>query len=78
MDKDQQTKQKIRQLYKDLTEVAILNEPEAYVMPKALYEEIIRRVAHLDDYLREARKSRDNWRAKYYELKNKKNGKSKL
>lgn len=77
MDKNKkQTNQIIKDLYKDLQETAELNHPEVYLMPKALFDQIIKRIGHLQDYLKEDRKlkkqyreERDNWKAKYQELK---------
>ncbi len=66
---DKLTKETIKSLYRDFQETTDMNQPEAYLMPRALFDSIIKKVGHLQDYLKEARKGRDNWRAKYEELK---------
>ncbi len=45
------SKEEIKSLYKDLESVAEMN-PELYVISKALYNQIIRKVGHMDDRIR--------------------------
>ena len=67
--KEQKAKETIKELYQSLTEVTQINTPDFYIMPVSVYNAIINKLGHLEDYLREARKSRDYWKKDYLELK---------
>ena len=62
----EEDKKVIKEAYDKLGEIENL-----YIVPKSVYNEILKKISHLDDYLREARKSRDMWRRRYDEEKRK-------
>ena len=64
------TKQTIKDLFATLLEVAENNYPEVYLMPKSVYNEIVKKIQYLEDALKDIKQSRDNWKNKYKELKN--------
>lgn len=47
----------IKEAYKNMAEIIKLNEPEVYLMPVSLYNEIMKKVIYLESALKEARKS---------------------
>jgi len=71
-EQDELAKQEVKDLYKKMFEIAKLNNPDIYLIPISLYNEIMKRLGHLEDYLKESRKNRDEWKKRYYELKEKK------
>ena len=63
-------KETIKDTYKDLLEVAELNHPDYYMMPKTFYNSIAKKIQYLDRALVNARKSNENLRKKMKEMKN--------
>lgn len=61
----------IKILRNDLIKVYEENLPEVYMMPKGVWNRVIEKLAYYDEALENCRKGRDNWRAKFYELKKK-------
>jgi hypothetical protein len=57
--------QTIKDAYKNMLEIVKLNEPEVYLMPVSLFNEIMKKIGYLENALKDARQSRDNWRKKY-------------
>ena len=66
----EETKQIIKELYNELLETARVNHPDVYLMPVSVYNKIVDRISYLDRALGSAKTSRDNWKKKYYEVKN--------
>jgi hypothetical protein len=62
---ENEEKQTIKELYDGMLEVAEANHPEFYIMPKSFYNRIIDKIQYLERALKNAQKSRDNWRKKY-------------
>ncbi len=56
--------QEIKELYKELIEIAKVNNPSVYMMPKSFYDGIVSRVLYVEQKFKEANKSRDKWRAR--------------
>jgi len=63
-------KQTIKDLYKDLLEVAEVNHPDYYMMSLTFYKSICSRILEIERALVNSRKSRDSWRKKYETLIN--------
>ena len=57
----------IKEAYRILQETFHLNQPESYLMPVALYNEIMKKMAYFERALTNARESRDMWKNKYEE-----------
>lgn len=68
---EKQIKTQIEREYYQNVQIAKLNE--FYVMPISVYNEILNRLGHINDYLLQDRKGRDNWKKRYMEIKNKEN-----
>lgn len=58
----------IKEVYEDMESIIKMN-PQLYIMPKELYNEIMKKITHLGRELDRARKSRDNWKDKLKKLK---------
>jgi hypothetical protein len=58
----------IKELYGDMESIIKMN-PQLYIMPKELYNQIMKKITHLGRELDRARKSRDNWKDKLKKLK---------
>ena len=61
-------KTQIKELYEDMESIAKMN-PNLYVVPKALIEQIYKKIIAVERAMINVRKSRDNWRRKYMENK---------
>lgn len=57
---EEKDRQLLQELYQKISEIE-----EIYVVPKSIYNQIMKKIGHLEDYLKDARKSRDRWRKKY-------------
>ena len=59
----------IKQMYRDMLQVQQANMPEMYVIPLSYYTAILKKIAHLEEALKNVRKSREVWKDKYMGLK---------
>lgn len=67
--KDNKDQQIVKELYKKLVAIRDGNEPDVYVMPVVMYNEIMKKIEYLESALKDARKSRDNLKKKWREKK---------
>jgi hypothetical protein len=59
----------IKQMYRDMLQVQQANMPERYVIPLSYYTAILKKIAHLEEALKNARESRECWRKRCMEAK---------
>ena len=54
----------------DIVESIVDENPQMYIMPNSVFNLLMKKVAQLETDVKNARKSRENWRKKYYDIKN--------
>lgn len=64
----QHAKEEVKKVYRMMDEI-VQENPQLYIMPKEVYNSIMKKIASLDREVDRARKSRDSWRKKYQDKK---------
>lgn len=61
---EDEEKQTIKDMYKDLIEIAEVNHPNYYMMPKTFYDNICKELEKFQLYFRRNKQSIASWRAR--------------
>ncbi len=57
-------KETIKKIYQDMIEIAEVNNPDVYMMPKVFYNRLCKELEKLQLYSRRDKQSIANWRAR--------------
>jgi len=56
---------KVKEFYAEMLKIKDANDPDSYLIPKSVWNELMEKLKYFERALTLAKKSRDNWRKKY-------------